>query len=146
MKTTLAVPKPCLIGVVVALGIGSAQARWILGHGLTPCGAWTQAHTTNAPERLNMEDWIAGYLSNFNSLTNDPDVPDFLKDEDWDGLITWIDRYCEAHPPDKLEKAARELELDLLSYGAAVIRAGWTLGFHSIKLTKRIPEDLRNIQ
>ena len=73
-------------------GVGSAQARWVFG-GLSSCGAWTQARTTNAPERLNMEDWIAGYLSNFNSLTNDSDVPDFLKDEDWDGLIAWIDNY-----------------------------------------------------
>ena len=66
-----------------------------------------------------MEDWIAGYLSNFNSLTNDSDVPDFLKDEDWDGLITWIDHYCDAHPLDKLEKAARELELNLLGHHMA---------------------------
>ena len=119
MKTMLAVSKLCLISAVVANGIGSAQARWVLGHGLTSCDVWTQAHATNAPERLNMEDWIAGYLSNFNSLTNDPDVPGFLKDEDWDGLITWIDHYCDAHPLDKLEKAARELELNLLGHHMA---------------------------
>ena len=65
-----------------------------------------------------MEDWIAGYLSNFNSLTNDPDVSDFLKDEDWDGLIGWIDNYCAANPSDKLEKAARELELDRFAHNA----------------------------
>ena len=86
-----------VVGAIVAAGIGSAQARWVLGRGLTPCSAWTHTHTTNAPERLNMEDWIAGYLSNFNSLINDPDVPDFLKDEDWDGLIAWIDNYCAAY-------------------------------------------------
>jgi hypothetical protein len=27
-----------------------------------------------------MEDWIAGYLSAFNSLTDDPATPDFLKE------------------------------------------------------------------
>jgi hypothetical protein len=117
MKTILAVLK--LVGVVVAIGIGGAQARWVLGHGLTSCDAWTQAHTTNAPERLNVEDWVAGYLSNFNSLTNDPDVPDFLKDEDWNGLIAWIDTYCAAHSLDSLEKAARELELELLGHHMA---------------------------
>ena len=116
MKTILAVPKLCLVGVVVAVGIGSAQARWILSHGLTSCVAWTQAHSTNAPERLNMEDWVAGYLSNFNSLTDDPDVPDFLKDEDWDGLIVWIDSYCAAHPLDKLETAARSLVVELVQH------------------------------
>ena len=112
MKTILAVLK--LVGVVVAIGIGGAQARWVLGHGLTSCSAWTQAHSTNAPERLNMEDWVAGYLSNFNSLTNDPDVPDFLKDEDWNGLIAWIDTYCAAHSLDSLENVGA-------SHGAAMI-------------------------
>ncbi len=108
-----------VVGVVVAIGIGSAHARWVLGHGLTSCGTWTQAHTTDAPERLRMEDWIAGYLSDFNSLTDDPDVPDFLKDEDWDGLITWIDNYCATHPLDKLAKAAQALELELLNHHLA---------------------------
>jgi hypothetical protein len=95
-------------------GVGSAQARWIFG-GLSSCDAWTKAHTTNAPERLTMEYWVAGYLSNFNTITDDPDdVPDFLKEEDWDALVVWIDNYCVAHPLDKLDKAARELELELL--------------------------------
>lgn len=77
------------------------------------------SRTNLVPERLNMEDWVAGYLSNFNSLINGRDVPDFLKDEDWDGLIAWIDNYCAANPLDKLEKAARELELDLLGHHMA---------------------------
>jgi hypothetical protein len=63
-----------------------------------------------------MEDWIAGYLSNFNTLINDPDVPDFLKDEDWDGLVAWIDNYCTANPLDKLDEAARALELELTEH------------------------------
>jgi hypothetical protein len=99
-----------------AKGIGSAQQRWSFG-GLSSCEIWTQAHTTNAPERLSMEHWIAGYLSNFNTILDDPDgVPDFLKDEDWDALRAWIDNYCAAHPDDKLDKAARELEFELLGH------------------------------
>jgi hypothetical protein len=58
-------------------------------------------------------------LSNFNRITNDPNVPDFLKDEDWNGLITWIDEYFAAHSLDSLEKAARELELELLGHHMA---------------------------
>jgi hypothetical protein len=63
-----------------------------------------------------MEDWIAGYLSAFNSLTDDPDTPDFLKSEDWDGLIAWMDNYCAAHPLDKLETAARALAIELAEH------------------------------
>jgi hypothetical protein len=115
MKTTLGPLKLCLVGAVVAVGVGSAQARSILGHGLTSCGAWTQARTTNAPERLSMEHWVAGYLSNFNSLNDeDSNIPDLLKDQKWDGLMGWIDTYCAAHPLDKVDRAARTLELELL--------------------------------
>jgi hypothetical protein len=86
--------------------------------GLSSCGAWTQARTTNAPERLSMEYWLAGYLSTFNTTPDDPDldIPDFLKNEDWDGLMDWIDTYCAAHSLDKLDKAARELVLELLGH------------------------------
>jgi hypothetical protein len=66
-----------------------------------------------------MEDWIAGYLSAFNSLTDDPATPDFLKDEDWDGLIAWIDNYCAARPLDKLETAGRSLVLELAEHHMA---------------------------
>jgi hypothetical protein len=109
----------CAIGVVASVSVGSAQARWVLGRGLTPCGALIQAHTTNAPEQLNMEDWVAGYLSSFNSLTDDPNIPDFLKNEDWDGLIAWIDNYCATHPLDKLETAARSLVVELAEHHMA---------------------------
>ena len=96
--------------------IGSADARFVLGHGQTSCDSWTQAHMTNAPGRLKMEDWIAGYLSAFNGFTDDPDVPDFLKDEDWDGLIGWISTYCGAHSLDNLDKAAYSLAIQLVEH------------------------------
>ena len=115
MKATWGTLKLCLVGVVVAVGIGSAEARLILGHGLTLCGAWTQARITNAPQRLSMEHWVAGYLSNFNTLNDEnPNIPDLLKGQEWDGLMAWIDTYCAAHPLDKVDRAARTLELELL--------------------------------
>jgi len=58
-------------------------------------------------------------LSSFNSLTDDASAPDFLKDEDWDGLIAWMDNYCATHPLDKLAKAAQALELELLNHHLA---------------------------
>ena len=46
----------CVISLMAGMEIGSAQERFVLGQGRTSCTAWTQAHTTNAPERLNMEE------------------------------------------------------------------------------------------
>jgi hypothetical protein len=93
-----------VVGAIVAVGIGSAQARWLLGRELTPCSAWTHTHTTNAPGRLNMEDWVAGYLSSFNSLTDDPETSDFLKDEDL-GWPYCIDRQLLRGPSSRTEKS-----------------------------------------
>jgi hypothetical protein len=42
-----------------------------------------------------------------------------LKDEDWDGLIAWIDNYCAAHPLDKLDTAARSLVVELAEHHSA---------------------------
>ena len=102
-----------LLATVVAIGIGNAQGRTVLGQALTPCDAWTKAQ---GPERTSLETWVAGYLSSFNSLTDDVNEPDFLKDEDWDGLIVWIDNYCAVHPEDKLETAARALVVELVQH------------------------------
>ena len=106
----------CVISLMASMEIGSAQERFVLGHGRTSCTAWTQAHTTNAPERLNMEDWIAGFLSAFNGFTDDPDVPDFLKNEDWDALKAWIDNYCAGHSVDNLDKASNALAIELVEH------------------------------
>jgi hypothetical protein len=105
--------KSLAVALAVAVGIGSAQGRTVLGHGLTSCGGWTQAQGS---ERSSLETWVAGYLSSFNSLTGDANDPDFLKDEDWDGLIAWIDNYCSAHPDYKLETAARSLVIELVQH------------------------------
>jgi hypothetical protein len=106
-------------GAIVAIGIGSAHAegRWVLGHGLSPCGAWTQARKMHNIDLLPMEHWVAGYLSEANFVGPDleaPDIPDLLKGEDWTGLTTWIDNYCTAHPLDQLYTAANALVVELM--------------------------------
>jgi hypothetical protein len=55
-------------------------------------------------------------LSAFNRLTDDANDPDFLKDEDWDGLIAWMDNYCAVHPDYKLETATRALAVELAEH------------------------------
>ena len=63
-----------------------------------------------------MEDWIAGFSSAFNGFTDDPDVPDFLKNEDWDALKAWIDNYCAGHSVDNLDKASNALAIELVEH------------------------------
>ena len=98
-------------GAIVAIGIGSAEATQIGRVGLESCGAWTQTRQMKTPIRLLMEQWITGWLdrANFNLNT------DILQGEDWLGVMAWIDKYCAAHPLDKLYTAASALENELLN-------------------------------
>ena len=108
--------------VVATSPVAHADVRYGLGHGLSSCGAWTQARQMHNIDQLPMEHWVAGYLSEVNLVGPDieaPDIPDLLKGEDWAELTGWIDNYCAANPSDKLEKAARGLELDLLGHHMA---------------------------
>ena len=47
-----------VVSLAVAIGIGSARGRMVLGQGLTSCDGWTRAQ---GPERSTLETWIAGY-------------------------------------------------------------------------------------
>ena len=103
--------------IVVATGrVAHPEVRYGLGHGLSSCGAWTQARELHNIDQMNMEQWVAGYLSEANLVGPDidaPDIPDLLKGEDWAALTDWIDNYCNAHPQDKLYTAANGLVVEL---------------------------------
>ena len=102
--------------VVATSPVAHAEGRWVLGHGLSSCGAWTQARKMHNIDQFPMEHWVAGYLSEANFVGPDleaPDIPDLLKGEDWAGLADWIDNYCAAHPLDKLYTAANALVVEL---------------------------------
>ena len=102
--------------VVATSPVAHADVRYGLGHGLSSCGAWTQARKMHNIDQVPMEHWVAGYLSEANLVGPDieaPDIPDLLKGEDWVELTGWIDNYCATHPLDKLYTAANALVVEL---------------------------------
>jgi hypothetical protein len=114
------IPRIIVAIVIVAIGIDSVhgEGRWVLGHGLSLCSAWTEARKTYNVDQIPMEHWVAGYLSEANFVGPDlqaPDIPDLLKGEDWTALTTWIDNYCAAHPVNQLYAAANALVVELTS-------------------------------
>jgi hypothetical protein len=68
------------------------------------CGAWTKARQSKTAQPA--EQWVAGYLSGVNTTSDEPDT---LMGTDWDGVMTWMDNYCEARPLDKIVLAAIKL-------------------------------------
>ena len=56
--------------------------------------------------------WVAGYLSGANveaGANVDATEPEALIGTDFDGLMAWIDNYCQANPLDKVVEAAQAL-------------------------------------
>ncbi len=106
-------------GATVAVALGSADATQLGRVGLESCGAWTQMRVTKTPVRLLMEQWITGWLdrANFNL---DPDI---LKGEDWLGLMARVDKYCGAHPLDKLSTAVAAVEQELMARHSALSKS-----------------------
>jgi hypothetical protein len=89
------------------------------GSGANPCSAWTQdrSGTTDAARQASQSriDWISGFFSavnlfaeQFGSLHGGID--------DRDGMIAWIDTYCQEHPTDPLFVAAGDLVFDLRNH------------------------------
>jgi hypothetical protein len=80
----------------------------ILGAGSRPCGSWLQVRSATNPDSAVLQSWVLGYITsvNANVLTVSQDVAD---GDTADGLYTWIDSYCAAHPLDTLARASAAL-------------------------------------
>jgi hypothetical protein len=70
--------------------------RLFFGEGVTSCGSWTQARQTRSLQQGRLVQWVAGYLSGANM--DDDTKPEALLGTDFNGLMAWIDNYCQAHP------------------------------------------------
>jgi hypothetical protein len=99
--------------------VSSADARdsfTIIGAGVESCGTWT-AETHRSVGSLN-HSWLLGYVTAFNRywLSIDKNVAQGTNAE---GLIAWMDNYCQAHPLDNISKAADNLIDELLRTSGA---------------------------
>jgi hypothetical protein len=98
--------------LIYANGQASAQERFAFGQGATSCGSWTQARQARSPVARVSAQWVAGYLSGRNVEATGPDA---LIGSDFDGLMAWIDNYCQSKPLEPLVTAAAQLFQELLS-------------------------------
>ncbi len=79
-----------------------------LGAGSLPCSAWTSAR--HEDRALEHGAWVLGFLSGFGSAwIGRPERVDPLNGMSADGVLSWMDAYCEARPADTLTKAALAL-------------------------------------
>lgn len=105
--------------LLVLLNAGQARAASeyvIFGAGSRACGNWLQVRSQALPDSAVLQSWVLGYITgvNANLLTSSSDV---TSGADPDGLFSWIDNYCAAHPLDSVARATAALLDSFLAKG-----------------------------
>ena len=81
----------------------------VYGPGMVTCAGWRQHRSTrNKAATLQLQAWIDGFLSGYNTASEGTDflAPQPMKDASY----TWIDNHCSQHPIDLVEDAAAVLK------------------------------------
>jgi len=79
--------------------------------GARSCGQWVKDRKHDGWEATADMAWIAGYISAFNRKT--PDVFSILGSTDMEGIILWMDKYCQENPLGELGKGMEFLTYEL---------------------------------
>jgi hypothetical protein len=92
--------------VTAVLMAGAAEARAqkssLMGQGSLTCGTWTAWRRDGLA--LGPQQWVLGFLSGIGVMGESDLNP--LNDVDADSVFGWIDSYCQAHPSEKVMRAA----------------------------------------
>jgi hypothetical protein len=98
--------------VVVALVSGTVIGRGfkeynVYGSGTISCGQWRTDSTDGAMRRFEIS-WILGFVTGVGYAAVAP-----LKTSDAEGMVRWVDQYCDANPLKDLSDAAGKLVHEL---------------------------------
>lgn len=84
------------------------------GAGTISCAEWQKYRVANdRPHAIQAEAWLDGYLSGYNSASDDIDFLDSKPNTV--ALYAWVDNYCASNPLDSLIVAAFKLRKELQS-------------------------------
>jgi hypothetical protein len=104
MPTALAV---ALLTSSAAAQTPSQTPSTIMGVGVLSCSAWTTARHEGGA--LEHGAWVLGFLCGIRTARiswPSGEVVDHLLGTDRDGVLAWIDNYCQARPLEKVVAAA----------------------------------------
>jgi len=109
--------KKKILAGVLCFVIGGAVANGFTtyGHGVSSCGYWVSNRTAvnsdddGWPSRVNRA-WVVGFVSGAGYTS-----PSDLVEVDSSAINAYMDRYCAAHPLDRISVAASRLVDELLS-------------------------------
>jgi hypothetical protein len=82
-----------------------------LGPGANSCGTWVSERRQDSLVSLQIQTWVLGFLTAYNEfVATDGQIS---RGVDVQGLMGWIDNYCQAHPLEDVESASVHLVLEL---------------------------------
>ncbi|QHP70021.1 hypothetical protein EI171_23630 [Bradyrhizobium sp. LCT2] len=86
--------------------------RMVYGAGMVTCAEWQQYRSTgNNAATLQVQAWIDGFLSGYNSASS---AKDFISPKPESvAYYAWIDNYCIANPLNRVAEAAVGLKAEL---------------------------------
>jgi hypothetical protein len=94
-------------------GFAEEKTSALLGSGSSSCGAWG-AHirqynpggsiTPGSLSSLQESAWVVGFLSGVGFMGQGRADP--LDGMDYDGVIAWVNNYCQGHPIENIAQAA----------------------------------------
>ena len=105
----------CLVSSLAALlgAVTPAYCKVVsYGVGLNACEAYLSAREQRNEEELSYIDWLSGYMSGLNALSNRR-INSILGDTNLQGTVDWLGNFCRKHPQTPVAVA-----LDLLAAGA----------------------------
>ena len=105
LLATILVPCACWAlepgQVAISLGVGNAS-----------CGQWTQSRRETTDDQwLAYMSWVQGFLAAYY------ETHDVTRGIDANGLVGWIDNFCQRHPLENIAFAAQQLISELKSRG-----------------------------
>src|SRR4051794_18486021 len=100
-----------VLAVLMAVTTASQAQVRALGPGVgVSCNVWLEARSDpEGPLVFGLLSWVLGYITGAAVYGS---VGDVLRDTDLDGVATWLDNYCRAHPTEYLVEGARRFVND----------------------------------
>ena len=99
-----------LLAVVPGRASDKDGAYFALGLGTYSCGAYVESKRAFR-NRVQVYDWVNGYLSAYNNLQSD--TYDILGNTDIDGAMVWLENHCQKHPLEAFATAVQRLVIQL---------------------------------
>ena len=107
MRKYLLVAAFLMFVVDPAIATDSSDNYSVQGVGAQSCGKYIDARRRDEFEEVLFLTWLTGYITAINKQY--PKTYSIIGQTDSDGLLLWLENYCQQHPTEKFAGGASKL-------------------------------------